>query len=207
MSGAKHDKRGATVDSTEKLQEIVADITKWKSASADASKELVDNLKEAIRLLQRYLVSSLMAAGAFAALAWAPVEVVQVEMQLPVPISRGAALLLLGAVFFVTGLLASLTLARAKRICLWLRQSTDPLLIEAVLTYPSIPTMKVHGPRVGLSLLPAVLIVAGIVKIFGSKLFAGWPIVGVLLLCIPPFLIAYELRHALGGELPGFYED
>ncbi len=207
MSGAEHDKRGATFESADKLHKIVDSITKWKSASPEARKELVENLKEAIRLLQRYLVSSLMAAGAFAALAWAPVDVVQVEMQLPVPISRGAALLLLGAVYFVTGLLASLTLARAKRICLLLRQSTDPLLIEAVLMYPSIPTMKVHGPRVGLSLLPPVFVVAGIVKIFGNELFALWPIVGVLVLCVSPFLIAYKLRHALGGELPDFHED
>lgn len=207
MSATEHDKRGATDELADKAQKIAANITKWKSASTEARKELVENLKEAIRLLQRYLVSSLMAAGAFAALAWAPVDVVQVEMQLPVPISRGAALLLLGAVYFVTGLLASLTLSRAKRICLSLRQSTDPLLIEAVLMYPSIPTMKVHGPRVGLSLLPPVFVVAGIVKIFGNELFALWPIVGVLLLCVSPFLIAYELRHALGGELPDFHED
>ena len=160
MSGSDHDEHGAAVVPAEKLQEIVDSIRKWKSASPDARKELVENLKEAIRLLQRYLVSSLMAAGAFAALAWAPVDVVKVEMQLPVPISRGAALLLLGAVYFVTGLLASLTLARAKRICLLLKQSTDSLLIEAVLLYPSIPTMKVHGPRLGLSLLPPVLVVA-----------------------------------------------
>ena len=207
MSGTKHDKRGATVESADKLQKIVDSITKWKSASPDARKELVENLKEAIRLLQRYLVSSLMAAGAFAALAWAPVDVVQVVMPLPVPVSRGVGLMLFGSVYFVTGLLASLTLARAKRICLLLRQSTDPLLIEAVLMYPSIPTMKIHGPRMGLSLLPPVFVVAGIVKIFGNELFALWPIVGVLVLCVSPFLIAYELRHALGGELPDFHED
>ena len=108
---------------------------------------------------------------------WATVDVVQVE-QLPVPISRGAALMLLGAVYFVTGLLASLTLDRANRICLLLKQSTDALLIEAVLIYPSIPTMKASGRRVGLSLLPPVFVVAGIVKIFGNEIFALWPIVG-----------------------------
>ena len=80
-------------------------------------------------------------------------------------------------------------------------------MIEAVLMYPSIPTIKVHGPRLGLSLLPPMLLVAGIVKIFGNELFALWPIVGVLMLCITPFLIAYELRHALGGEPPDFHED
>jgi hypothetical protein len=206
MSGTKHDKRGATVELADKVQKIVDNITKWKSASLDAKKELVENLKEAIRLLQRYLVSSLMAAGAFAALAWAP-DVVQVELQLPVPIPRGAALLLLGAVYFVTGLLASLTLARAKRICLLLRQSTESLLIEAVLMYPSIPTMKVHGPRVGLSLLPSVFVLAGIVKIFGMQLFSLWSIVGLLVLFVPHFQIAYNLRHALGGELPDFLGD
>jgi len=206
VSGTEHDKRDATVESAAKLQKIVDSITKWRSASPDAREELVENLKEAIRLLQRYLVSSLMAAGAFAALAWAPVDVVRVE-QLPAPISRGAALLLLGAVYVVTGLLASLTLARAKRIRLLLSQSTDALLIEAVLMYPSIPTIKVHGPRVGLSLLPLVFIVAGIVKIFGNELLGVWPIFGVLMLCISPVVIAWELRHALGGELPDFHED
>jgi hypothetical protein len=206
MSGTEHDKR-ATDELIDKAKKIADSIKKWKSASPDARKELVENLKEAIRLLQRYQVSSLMAAGAFAALAWAPVEVVQVEMQLPVPIARGAALLLLGAVYFVTGLLASLTLARANRISLLLKQSTDTLLIEAVLMHPSIPTMKSPGPRVGLSLLPPVFVVAGIVKIFGNALFAIWPIVGVLMLCVWPVLIAYELRHELGGELPDFFED
>ena len=207
MSGTKHDKHGATVVSADELQTIVHNITKWKSAPADARKELVENLKEAIRLLQRYLVSSLMAAGAFAALAWAPVNVVQVQMQLPVPVSRGIAIWVLGAVYFVTGLLASLTLARAKRICLLLVQSTDTYLIEAVLMYPSIPTMKVHGARVGLSLLPPALVVAGLVKIFGNELLAVWPIVGVLMLCVVPVQMAYELRHALGGELPDFHGD
>ena len=208
MSGTEHDKRGATVESADELQKIVDGITKWKSASPEARKELVENLKEAIRLVQRYLVSSLMAAGAFAALAWAPVEVVQVEMQLPVPISRGAALLLLGAVYFVTGLLASLTLARAKRICLLLTQSTDLLLVKAVLMYPSVPTMKAHGLRVGLSLLPPVFVVAGIVKIFGMELISVWPIVGLLVLCVPHFQIAIDLRRALGGELPdSFHGD
>ena len=206
MSGTEHDKHDATVESAAKLQKIVDGIKKWRSASPGAREELVENLKEAIRLLQRYLVSSLMAAGAFAALAWAPVDVVRVE-QLPVPISRGAALLVLGAVYFVTGLLASLTLARANRICLLLSQSMDPLLIQAVLMYPSIPTMRVHGPRVGLSLLPALFVVAGIVKIFGSELFAFWPIVGVIMLCLPPLGITYELRYALGGEHPGFHGD
>ena len=200
MSGTEHDKR-ATDELIDKAKKIADGIKKWKSASTDATKELVENLKEAIRLLQRYLVSSLMAAGAFAALAWAPVDVVQVE-QLPVPISRGAALMLLGAVYFVTGLLASLTLDRANRICLLLKQSTDALLIEAVLIYPSIPTMKASGPRVGLSLLPPVFVVAGIVKIFGNEIFALWPIVGVLMLCLPSVLITYELRHGLGKELP-----
>ena len=206
MNSTEHDKGGATDELVDKVQKIVADITKWKSASPAAGKELVENLKEAIRLLQRYLVSSLMAAGAFAALAWAPVDVVRVE-QLPVPISRVAALLVLGAVYFVTGLLASLTLARANRICLLLSQSMDPLLIQAVLMYPSIPTMRVYGPRVGLSLLPALFVIAGIVKIFGSELLAFWAIVGVIMLCIPSFVITYELRYALGGERPGFHGD
>lgn len=206
MIGTEHDQRDATEELAVKAQRIVASITKWKSASAGARTELVENLKEAIRLLQRYLVSSLMAAGAFAALAWAPVDV-KVEAQLPVPISRSAALLLFGAVYFVTGLLASLTLDWANRICLLLRQSTDALLIDAVLMYPSIPTMKVPGPRVGLCLLPPVFIVAGIVKIFGKELFAFWPIFGVVMLCLPPLLIAYELRHALGRELPNFHLD
>jgi hypothetical protein len=127
MSGTEHDKR-ATDELIDKDKKIADSIKKWKSASPDARKELVENLKEAIRLLQRYQVSSLMAAGAFAALAWAPIDVVQVA-QLPVPISRGVALMLLGAVYFVTGLLASLTLDRANRICLLLKQSTDAFLI------------------------------------------------------------------------------
>jgi hypothetical protein len=69
MSGAEQAKGDATVESADELQKIVDGIRNWKLASPDAQKELVENLKEAIRLLQRYLVSSLMSAGAFAALA------------------------------------------------------------------------------------------------------------------------------------------
>ena len=153
------------------------------------------------------MMASLTSGGAFAALAWAPVDVVPAVMSLPVPISRSAGLLLLGSVYFVTGLLAVLILARAERILLLHKQSTEPFLIRAVLMYPSIPTMKTHGPRVGLCLLPPVFVIAGMTKIFGKELLALWPLFWLLMLCFSHFQIAYNLRHALGGELPDFHGD
>jgi len=208
MSGADHPTGGTAVKLADEFQKLADGIRSWKSASPDAQKELLQNLKEAIRLLQHYMVTSLTAAGAFAALAWAPVDVVQVVMQLPVPISRGAGLVLLGSVYFVMGLLAVLILARAERILLLLKQpKTEPFLIRAVLMYPSIPTIKTHGPRVGLCLLPPVFVVAGIVKIFGTALLAFWPLLGLSVLCMSHVQMAYRLRHALGGELPDFLGD
>lgn len=198
----------ATVTLADEPQKVADGIRSWKAASPDAQKELLQNLKEAIRLLQQYMVASLMSAGAFAALAWAPVDVVQVVVELPVPISRGAGLVLLGSVYFVMGLLAGLILARAERILLLLTHSkTERFLIRAVLMYPSISTIKTHGPRVGLCLLPPVFVIAGIVKIFGTALLAWWPLLGLLMLCAPHVQIAYNLRHALGGELPDFHGD
>ena len=126
----------ATVTLADEPQKVADGIRSWKAASPDAQKELLQNLKEAIRLLQQYMVASLTSAGAFAALAWAPVDVVQVVVQLPVPISRGAGLVLLGSVYFVMGLLAGLILARAERILLLLTHSkTERFLIRAVLMY------------------------------------------------------------------------
>ena len=207
MSGAEQTKGAETVKLSDALQKV-DEILSWKSASPDAQKELLQNLKEAIRLLQQYMVASLTSAGAFAALTWAPVDVVQAVMQLPVPISRGAGLMLLGSVYFVMGLLAVAILGRAERILLLLKQpKTEPFLIRAVLMYPSIPTIRIHGPRVGLCLLPPVFVVAGIVKIFGTALLAFWPLLGLSVLCMSHFQMAYNLRHALGGERPDFLGD
>jgi hypothetical protein len=207
VSGDEQTKVALPTKLADESQKVADDIRSWKSASPDAQKELLENLKEAIRLLQRYMMASLTAAGAFAALAWAPVDVVPVVTPLPVPISRGAGLLLLGSVYFVMGLLAVLILARAERILRLLKQSTEPFLIRAVLMYPSIPTMKTHGPRVGLCLLPPVFVIAGITKIFGKELLAVSPVFGLLMLCFSHFQIAYNLRRALGGELPDFHGD
>ena len=207
MSGEEQTTVVLPVKLADEAQKVADNIRSWKSASPDAQKELLENLKEAIRLLQRHMMASLTSGGAFAALAWAPVDVVPAVMSLPVPISRSAGLLLLGSVYFVTGLLAVLILARAERILLLLKQSTEPFLIRAVLMYPSIPTMKTHGPRVGLCLLPPVFVIAGMTKIFGKELLALWPLFWLLMLCFSHFQIAYNLRHALGGELPDFHGD
>ena len=88
----------------DEAQKVADNIRSWKSASPDAQKELLENLKEAIRLLQRHMMASLTSGGAFAALAWAPVDVVPAVMSLPVPISRSAGLLLLGSVVLCDGI-------------------------------------------------------------------------------------------------------
>jgi hypothetical protein len=68
-----------------------------------------------------------------------------------------------------------------------------------VLLYPSVVTLRVHGPRLGLALLPAILLVVGSIRLWGADLFSYWPVVGLFLLTAPFLVLAFELCTAIGG--------
>ena len=181
----------------------------------EVDKLLLENLKEAIRVLHRYMVVGLAAAGSILALASTssgePVPVAG----LVTPVPFGFAFSIFVGAYWVFGLLATLIVSRANRIIVMFEERGEgpddraqrTELLRATLTLPSIPTIKVYGPRIGLSLLPPILAVIGMVFVFGSRLLGYWPLFGLLMLVAPYVHLAWELRTAVGGGSPDFYGD
>ena len=167
---------------------------------------LVANLLEALRQLQRYMVWSFAAAMLFMVLAiLQPAEVKLPTDVLPLPIPLQGAIAILISAYWVFGALASFSLERANRIITMLKDKQD--LLAAALTYPSIPTIKVHGPRIVLAAVPPVFVAIGLAFVFGSRLLSYWPMVGVLLLVVPHVGLAIMLRRAVGGGVPDYRGD
>jgi hypothetical protein len=178
---------------------------------ADVESILVDNLIETLRQLQRNMTYALSASIAILVLAIAfPgqltddifVEVPSQPILVPIPLSFAVALLV--AAYWVSGALATFSVSRATRVISALEEADE--LLRAVLTYPSIPTTRVHGPRIGLAVLPAVLTSIGLLS-FGVKPTTFLSALGFLVLIAPNLILAFELRTAVGDLTPDFYGD
>src|SRR5713226_5005543 len=141
----------------------------------EVEKVLVDNLKEALQQLQRYMVFGLGSSLFLLVLSsshhqsGAEVEIKVPGDFMPGPVPLRLAVAIVVAAYWVVGVLATIAVARPKRIVRLLRSDADSYakgpkdnekIVEAVLTYPSIPTTKVHAPRIILSILPAILFTA-----------------------------------------------
>ncbi|HSF29992.1 MAG TPA: hypothetical protein VLK82_05895 [Candidatus Tectomicrobia bacterium] len=167
---------------------------------------LVANLLEALRQLQRHLVWSFAAALLLMVLAIVqPAEVKLPTEVLPLPMPFHGAIAILISAYWVFGALASFSLARANRIITLLKDKQE--LLAAALTYPSIPTTKVHGPRMVLAAVPPVFVAIELALVFGSRLLSYWPMVGVLLVVVPHVGLAILLRRAVGGGAPDYRGD
>ncbi len=172
----------------------------------EAEKILVDNLVESLRQLQRYMVWSFGAAIYFLLLTISrPNEVLLKFDAIPGAISFNMAVTIVVTVYWVLGTQASFSLARAQRIISMLASQQD--ILNALLTYPCIPTTKVYGPRMALAVLPPVFVVTGFALVFGRALLSYWPIIGMLLLSVPHGVLTYELRTAVGGGNPDHHGD
>jgi hypothetical protein len=171
---------------------------------ADPQDILVSNLKDALNQLQRHMVfglgSSLFLVTLAATGSGGAARDVRVPGEfIPVPIPLSAAVSVVVAAFWIAGLLATITVSRANAIVDLLRAS--PAVLGAALTYPSIPTTKVHGPRIGLAILPAVFVV--IAAILMSFEFDSAKNVFVMtLLLLPNIVLTVQLRTAIGGQRP-----
>jgi len=170
---------------------------------------LVINLQESVKSLQMFMLSGLGASLFFALLAFSGAK--EVTLQAPavgsaVPISTSVAFAVALSVYWIAGLMATLLVARANRLVHVLREES-PELVEPALLYPSVVTLRVYGPRLGLSLLPAILVVAGSVRLWGSQLLSYLPIIGIMFLALPFVVLAFQLRTAIGGYLPSAWGD
>ena len=170
---------------------------------------LVSNLEESVKSLQAFMLGGLGASLFFCLLAFSGAK--EVTLQAPavgssLPVSTSAAFAVALSVYWIAGLMGSLLVARANRLVHVLREES-PELVESVLLYPSVVTLRVHGPRLGLALLPAILVVVGSVRLWGAELISYWPVVGLFLLAAPFLVLAFELRTAIGGYKPSRWGD
>ena len=73
-------------------------------------------------------------------------------------------------------------------------------IVQAVLTYPAIPTIRLPVPRLFLCVASPLLAVASVVGLFGSALVGVFPALGVFVLLAPYLVLAWELRSPVGGR-------
>jgi hypothetical protein len=189
---------------------------------SDAEEILVDNLKESLHQLQRYMVFGLGSSLFLLVLAITSrnrlsgdVRITLPSEFLPGPISLSLAVAIVLSAYWISGALATIVVSRANHIVGLLKDSlkrssedlqSSSELLEAVLTYPSIPTTKVHGPRIGLALLPAIFVV---VAAFVSELRPNsyLKVFSLVMLVLPYIVIAVQLRTAIGGYGPDKFGD
>jgi hypothetical protein len=170
----------------------------------------VANLTEALRQANRYLVSGLFSAVFLFALSLDPGAFnssgsISLPGGLP-PLPVRYARLALGVIYWVSPILADFSLARAERIGIYL-QETNPELLKAAITFPSIATTRVHGPRWVTAFGPPVLVtVAGWMT--GFFAFTEKRIVLFVLSVLPYMaLFAFRLRRSFGDLKPDAYGD
>jgi hypothetical protein len=167
---------------------------------------LVENLRATLDRTQRYMVWGLGSSLFLLLLTLAepgPGE----KVQLPggfIPAEPGIVALVVTAVYWVAGALATFGVARANRI-IGARQAR-PEILEAALTYPSLPTIRVHGPRIGAALLPPILFLWAFFQESGLP-DSSYSWIGLLILLAPYGTLAFELRRALGGLAPDEHGD
>ena len=178
---------------------------------ADPKDILISNLKEALNQLQRYMVFGLGTSLFLLTLAGtepgrlsgdSPGIKLPGEL-LPVPVSLSVAVSVVVSAYWVAGWLATIMVSRANHIVERLRDS--PELLEAALTYPSIPTTRVHGPRIGLAILPALFV--GIAVFITSRQDSSKKVFALIMLALPYIVLAIQLRTAIGGQRPDRHGD
>lgn len=189
---------------------------------SDAEKILVDNLKESLHQLQRYMVFGLGSSLFLLVLVWSTRNRLSGEVSiklpgewLPGPVSLPIAAAIVLSTYWISGMLATIVVSRANHIVELLKDSlrlssedlsNSSKLLEAVLTYPSIPTTRVHGPRLGLALLPPIFIaVASLMSELRPNSY--WRVVGLAMLVLPYIVLAVQLKTAIGGQPPDTHSD
>jgi hypothetical protein len=166
-------------------------------------KELyISNLTETLRQSQRYMAIGFGASVFFTLVVFAaPLEFREVKAPIgpvEVLVSQNTALALSVAVYWVAGLLATFFISRIASIILLLR---DPDLVIAALMYPSVLTTKPAAGRLGSCFLPPLLLVMGMVRLFGKELLGFWWTLGMLFLLLPYLQLGWDLRHPIGENV------
>lgn len=170
---------------------------------------LVENLKEALKTCHQYILwatwmslflfALLFRKGFTEAKASSGLEPVEVF-----GIRTDGTLAEIFAIIAITtfGLMAYLSVSRIQRIKYML--ASEPAMLKAALTFPSIPTIHSTGGRMLALLMPCLLFIASLSIIFIPKLFDDDPnyhpvgvIFIILLLNAPYIILAITLRDSL----------
>src|SRR5688500_686919 len=182
--------------------------TTGKSGSGVES-VLVANLHEALRQANRCLALGLFASLFLVGLSLDPDAFVTGSVSFPgviPPLPIQYAQIALTVVYWVMPFLTDFSLARADRIAIHLQRS-NPELLQAAVTYPSIATTRVHGPRWVATLVPPLVVgFAGWKK--GIFSFSGRGLI-LLGIAVSPYLIVFalRLRKSFGGLAPDGHGD
>ncbi|PKB83198.1 MAG: hypothetical protein BZY88_02575 [SAR202 cluster bacterium Io17-Chloro-G9] len=167
---------------------------------------LLDNLKEALQTIQRYMLIGLASAGGILTLAASSPKEVSIT-GLPAPVPWIVAISIFSGAYWAVGFLSYLTVKRVNEIVKQFGSREDrseaverAQVLLAALTYPSMLTFRASLPRVGMSVIPPILAVAGFAIAFEKELLDILPILGMLLLAIPYVFLAWELQDPIGGR-------
>jgi hypothetical protein len=163
---------------------------------------LVTSFHETVKLIQTYMVSGLGASFFFAVLVFSDVS--DLTIQAPavgssLPVSANLALALALAIYWAAGLMCTLLVDRAKRISLVLQYAAPSLHIAAH-SFPSVVLLRSYGPRCGLALCPAALVLVGGIALWGRSLLALWPAFGFVVLLLPFVVLVCQLWSPIGGN-------
>jgi hypothetical protein len=166
----------------------------------DVENILFDNLKEALKQFQNYLVWGIVACLTYFLLTignstTTSLNITPIGSLPPIDISTGKFISL--SVYWILGLLSGFTLERAERISLTLID-INPRRLKAMLTYPSIATGSHLAVRLFASLIPILIAVSGAIVDWNNDLKASIQI-GMILLLIAPYLtiIIFQLQSKM----------
>jgi hypothetical protein len=168
---------------------------------ATADDILADSLKEATRQAHRHIVFGTSAALFLLLLAvqdwWGGGEKSIKVPFVDVSASRALAEAIAGVAYFISGYLAYLAVSRARRIMR--RLDTAPDLREAVLMYPSIPTIVITGARIAALILPVLIFLASTIPFLFMLTGDLWQALLVIigLANTPWILLIQQLRYPL----------
>ena len=110
---------------------------------------------------------------------------------LPFPIALRIAVVFVLSAYWISGVLSVMTLNRAIKIIRLLRNS--PSLLQAILTYPSIPTMDQYLLRMGMAFTPFILV--AVVVLMSDLRPESFDQLGFVIVLLSPYFV-------LAGEFP-----
>ncbi len=166
----------------------------------DPNEIRLDNLRETLRQIQRYIVLGIGSA----------IILLSVILQAP-DLSKSSATLTLPFIGQVAPSMAAFTLIIAgfifgavsvsgvNRVVSIAREIGDESLVDAALTFPTVVTIQSKVLRVGASLMPPILLVLGYM-IEHSRTetpFDPFALVGMAMISSPYLVLSYILRKPI----------